>query len=177
MPKLEKIILSFSVKSLFSGASSECSTDTIEPNMQVKSFLIFYTLLSYLAYLNFHTVELKKITEKNIGEYSLKVFLSNWQEINNFLYVFCFENVEKIKKEINIASENFCSVSQKSFLQRLKVSIKNFSPLEDFFSFILEENAFKEFKLQSDFLFLSFSETFSKNNLVKNHYLFWNYNC
>jgi hypothetical protein len=146
-PVLKKVVLYFSMNNF--------KAPSRESNLKIKCFLIFYLCFSLLSYINFF-----KIKSQDVG-YSLKVVLSDFNDIHMLLFTLIVENRFKFfKQDFQIRSAEGCNFNYNKLI-----------PLEKFVSDDL--NIFGELDVKTSFSFLNFFSFKNKNLVVKNLPLLW----
>lgn len=168
-PKLKKIVLHFPIKQLL-------SINSTDNNLQVKAFLVFYIIFFSLSFINF---DRSKISNNlNIDpEYSLKVIISNPEDINLLLLNLFVENYDKFNKEDLIFLKNdieYENIEKKTnFCHNFSIPGKVFFDGHDFFFQIIKETNFKELGIKCSFITENLSYCKNINNTIKNISLFW----
>ena len=159
--------------------SSEISgKNELDSELQIKSFFILYLTQALIPFISFSNS--KKVKEDGLS-YSLKIVLSNEDEIYSFLVKFFVENWNKLLAE----DFSFWSKSDSnlldSTLKQKKITIQRKIPAEAFFEIdsFLDKNSFGiisknlNFKVRFIFQNNNIKEQNTSINLVKNTPLFW----
>lgn len=174
-PSLEKIVFHFPLKSFITGVDNSESN----LNTQIKAFLMFYTFFSLLSYINFQKIKVSRgfIKGKDTeGSYSLKVVLTNKNDINSFLINLFIENFSKFQKEnIVLTKKDFdTNISQRQTIcYNTTIPGKVFVNVEEFFENIVKGSSLKDFNINVSFLFNNKVQLSNNSKMVKNISFFW----
>lgn len=174
-PSLKKIVFHFPLKSFL------VNLDNSENNLntQIKSFLMFYTLFSLSSYVNFQKIKVSRgyIKGKDAeGSYSLKVVLTNKNDIDFFLISLFIENFDKLQKEnVLLTKKNLISniSQQKNICYNITVPGKIFLEVEEFFEKVVKGNNLKDFNINISFLYSNKTKLLNENKMMKNLSFFW----
>ena len=177
IPKLNKVGVEISSYDILN--SSEIpGKNELDSELQIKSFFILYLIQALIPFISFNNS--KKVKEDGLS-YSLKVVLSNEDEIYSFLVKFFVENWNKLLAE----DFSFWSKSDNnlfdSTLKQKKIVIQRKIPAEAFFEIdsFLDKNSFGiisknlNFKIRFTFQNNNIKEQNTSINLIKNTPLFW----
>ena len=174
-PSLEKIVFHFPLKAFVVGLDNSESNI----NNQVKAFLLFYIFFSLLSYINFQKIKVSRgfIKGKDTeGSYSLKVVLTNKEDIDSFLINMFIENSSKFQKEsIVLTKKSFATSAseQQNLCYNTTVPGKVFLDVEDFFKNLVKGNNIKDFNINISFLYKNKVKLLNDDKLIKNLSFFW----
>ena len=177
IPRLNKIAIEVSSHDILN-SSEIAGKNELDSELQIKSFFILYLIQALIPFISFNNS--KKVKEDGLS-YSLKVVLSNEDEIYSFLVKFFVENWNKLLAE----DFSFWSKSDNnlfdSTLKQKKIVIQRKIPAEAFFEIdsFLDKNSFGiisknlNFKIRFTFQNNNIKEQNTSINLIKNTPLFW----
>lgn len=169
-PKLSKIVVHFSLKDF------SYTNTTSNSNTQIRAILIFEIIFFLFPFISINAVKLDKNSIQKRSEFSLKIVLSNSEQINSFLNYLLIENFDKIeKKHLNILNKKieFLESKNLSSCYNLMLFGKLFSDCDEFLSSIFKDSKFKELEITSSILTKNFLES---KNMLKNTSMFWKIN-
>ena len=177
-PKLKKIIVELSSEDLLL-ASEYGNKKALDPDVQIKSFLILYIFYSLKPFININN----KSSSKDDGDskFSLKIVLSSPEEIDSFLKSLFIENWNKLNLEdFSLIKKNIKRYSQhisenKDFILNAKIPAGTFLEIDSLLSKNLLGINSKALNLKVGFLFSNplFKIRKTSTNLIKNLPLFW----
>lgn len=177
IPKLNKVAVEVSSYDILN--SSEISgKNELDSELQMKSFFILYLIQALIPFISFSNS--KKVKEDGLS-YSLKIVLSDEDEIYSFLVKFFVENWNKLLAEdFSFWSKSDSTLSD-SILKQKRITIQRKVPAEAFFEIdnFLDKNSFGiisknlNFKVRFIFQNNNIKEQNTSINLVKNTPLFW----
>ena len=177
IPKLNKIAIEVSSYDILN-SSEIAGKNELDSELQIKSFFILYLIQALIPFISFNNS--KKVKEDGLS-YSLKIVLSNHDEIYSFLVKFFVENWNKLLAE----DFSFWSKSDNNLfnsnLKKKKIVIQRKIPAEAFFEIdsFLDKNSFGiisknlNFKIRFIFQNNNIKEQNTSINLIKNTPLFW----
>ena len=177
IPKLNEIAVEVSSYDILN-SSEIIGKNELDSELQIKSFFILYLIQALIPFISFNNS--KKVKEDGLS-YSLKIVLSNEDDIYSFLVKFFVENWNKLLAE----DFSFWSKSENnlfnSTLKQKKIVIQRKIPAEAFFEIdsFLDKNSFgiisKNLNLKVKFIFQNnnIKEQNTSINLIKNTPLFW----
>jgi hypothetical protein len=165
-PKLKKVIVHFPINNLL-------QSNSFGNNLQVKSFLIFHVLFFILPFINFDKIKTNSCLIN--PEYSLKIILSNEEDIHLFLINLFVENSSQFEKPSLIfkPSINSTVFQNNNFCYNFSVPGKTFFDVDDFFSYVVKDSNFKELEVKCSFVFENFKNCKDVNNTIRNISFFW----
>lgn len=169
-PKLSKIIVHFSLKNF----SYTNTTSTL--NIQTRAILIFEILFFLFPFVSLNAIKLDKSSIQKKSEFSLKIVLSNSEQINSFLNYLLIENFDKFEKiQLNLLNKNIEFLESKKLFYCYNLTFlgKLFSDCDEFLSSIVKDSKFKELEITSSILTKNF---LNSKNMLKNISLFWKIN-
>ncbi len=169
-PKLSKIIVHFSLKDF----SYTNTTSTL--NIQTRAILIFEILFFLFPFVSLNAIKLDKSSIQKKSEFSLKIVLSNSEQINSFLNYLLIENFDKFEKiQLNLLNKNIEFLESKNLFYCYNLTFlgKLFSDCDEFLSSIVKDSKFKELEITSSILTKNF---LNSKNMLKNISLFWKIN-
>ena len=177
-PKLNKIILEFSIKNFIEALYSKENQEKFNET-QIKAFLFIYLLIASVPFINNKVKMVKNKEIKETTNYSLKFTYSNDMYIYNFLFYFFIENWTFIAKEnknifllenLNFSTQN---TNYNSFNLKSILPVYVFSDME----YIINNSNFdlnsKELNLNINYLINAPKKIKNLNSLIKNLPLFW----
>jgi len=176
IPKLEVITITL-LLSNFLYESEEQPIILKDKELQVQAFLLLYVLFTFIPHLQSKHVVLKVISNKSIpSDYALKITLSTFYDINEFLFLIFIENWKKISLSDRVFFKNKrIKSSNSSSLLHATIDIRQFTFLPVFFSTFLPSVNLRKvilhvtFKVIRNFDTRKSQEAFSFKNLP----LFW----
>jgi len=140
IPKLNKVAVEVSSYDILN--SSEISgKNELDSELQMKSFFILYLIQALIPFISFSNS--KKVKEDGLS-YSLKIVLSDEDEIYSFLVKFFVENWNKLLAEdFSFWSKSDSTLSD-SILKQKRITIQRKIPAEAFFEVdnFLDKNSF-----------------------------------
>lgn len=169
-PKLNKIIVHFSLKD-FSYTNA-----TSNSNIQIRAILIFKIIFFLFPFISLNSIKLDKNSIQKKSEFSLKIILSNSEQINSFLNYLLIENFDRFEKiHLNLLNKNIEFLESKNLFYCYNLTFlgKLFSDCDDFLSSIVKDLKFKELEITSSILTKNF---LNSKNMLKNTSLFWKIN-
>lgn len=177
-PKLNKIILEFSLKNFIEALNSKENQEKLNET-QIKAFLFIYLLIASVPFINNKVKMIKNKEIKETTNYSLKFIYSKDIYIYNFLFYFFIENwffIVKENKNIFLLEDlNFSTNNLNHNLLNLKtiLPVSVFSDME----YIMSNSNFdlnsKELNININYLINSPKKLKNLNSLIKNLPLFW----
>jgi hypothetical protein len=171
-PKIQKIVISFSIDQLKKSEISE--NDRI---VSLKSFFILYTLFFFKPFCSYTVLENKRIKVENVNEkIDLKITLSNKEEIACFLRTLFIENGDRILEENfnlfnskkNLSKQN----SNQNFCKKVSLSCYSLFELDQLLKKLFNRVNTKEIFFDINFYFSNIPSQQSKN-CIKNIPFFW----
>lgn len=178
LPEIKKIILHFSIKD-FLEALKISNKNEINSNSEIKAMLLFYIYFSLLPYINFKKIKLKNGRGRNeaTNDFSLKINISNQQDIVLFLINLFVEQGDFIKQEKLF----FFKQNQKNLRFQSKSICYNCAlPANLFFNsddFVMNSNEkeinFKKLSIKTSFVINNIAKSKNNNKLIRNIPFFW----
>ena len=177
IPKLNKIAIEVSSYDILN-SSEIAGKNELDSELQIKSFFILYLIQALIPFISFNNS--KKVKEDGLS-YSLKIVLSNHDEIYSFLVKFFVENWNKLlaedfsfwsKSDNNLFNSN---LKKKKIVIQIKITAEAFFEIDSF----LDKNSFGiisknlNFKIRFIFQNNNIKEQNTSINLIKNTPLFW----
>ena len=166
-PKLSKIVVHFSLKDfLFTNNS----------NTQMKAIFIFEIIFFLFPFISINAVQLDKSSIQKRSEFSLKIVLSNSEQINFFLNYLFIENFDKMeKKHLNFLNKKIEFLESKNLFSCYNLIFfgRSFSDCDEFLLSIFKDSKFKELEIKSSVLTKNFLHS---KNMLKNTSMFWKLN-
>lgn len=176
-PKVKKIFLEFSPNDLDLTEDS-FQTFTNGGDHQIESFLLLYSTRLHKPLVSLSCSALSK---KDLGNYSLKVVISNEEDMYIFLLVFFIENLSEL---VDKNSSVYCIEKElqsggllcnRKFALNYSLAVGSFFDLEDFSTKSSFDSKLRKSKLKVRFLFEAYRSKdlgLSKES-VRNIPLFW----
>ena len=175
IPKIEKIILEFPFEE-FVKSCNFIEKDPTNPIFQMKGAIIFYILTNLMPYINFNKSIV--VLKKNVSlenNYSLKIIITNKEEINLFLNTLFVENWSKLLvedfslfKKADLKYNN-----QKSIVLRTSISGNSFIEIENFLNQYFSKINSRNLLIKCNFVLSNLNKKITSINLIKNLTPFW----
>ena len=166
-PKLSKIVVHFSLKDfLFTNNS----------NTQLKAIFIFEIIFFLFPFISINAVQLDKSSIQKRSEFSLKIVLTNSEQIKFFLNYLFIENFDKMeKKHLNFLNKKIEFLESKNLFSCYNLIFfgRSFSDCDEFLLSIFKDSKFKELEIKSSVLTKNFLHS---KNMLKNTSMFWKLN-
>lgn len=175
-PKLEKIVLSFSLKSFTNRLETTGAVNNSNLS-EIKSFLIFYLYFSNPPFLSFILSTTNRSFEKlDSGDFVFKIVISNEKDLSKFLFAFWVDNISRLKNSKNFVQQNRTikhSNSDKHLCSSVSVNINSFVDFENILGVLNKDFDNKGFDLNINFVFQNIKSAKDLNCVVKNIPTFW----
>ena len=180
-PKLDKIILDFNLVDFLNAIDSSSAKEQTDSNIQIKAFIVFYILTEYASYINFNksltAIKKLKISENN---YSLKISINSFKELDFFLFSFFVENWSKLLLEDYLLFKKQDSLAilekkplNKNFVYSTVVPSNCFFTLDNYFNKTNSGINSKNLNIKINFVFKNLPKIKNLQKLIKNLPYFW----
>lgn len=180
-PKLDKIILDFNLVDFLNAIDSSSAKEQTDSNIQIKAFIVFYILTEYASYINFNksltAIKKLKISENN---YSLKISINSFKELDFFLFSFFVENWSKLLLEDYLLFKKQDSLAilekkplNKNFVYSTVVPSNCFFTLDNYFNKTNSGINSKNLNIKINFVFKNLPKIKNFQKLIKNLPYFW----
>ena len=180
-PKLDKIILDFNLVDFLNAIDSSSAKEQTDSNIQIKAFIVFYILTEYASYINFNksltAIKKLKISENN---YSLKISINSFKELDFFLFSFFVENWSKLLLEDYLLFKKQDSLAileknplNKNFVYSTIVPSNCFFTLDNYFNKTNSGINSKNLNIKINFVFKKTPKIKNLQKLIKNLPYFW----
>ena len=173
-PQLDQIVVNVKLKD-FLLAAEISETEQTHAISQIKSYLVVYTLLGFIPYLNCNKNALVKFSKNLDVNYSLKLVFSSFAEKCVFLTSIFVDNWNMLKLD-NISVLNKSQSKKSSLAQKFLVTTtlpgNAFSEVDELFKKQSTLFNVKLLKFHINFLILN-PKLKNNHNLIKNLQFFW----
>jgi hypothetical protein len=169
-PKLSKVIVHFSLKNF------SCANSTDDFNTQMRAILIFEIIFFLFPFISINNIRLSKGSAQKKTNFSLKIVLSNEEQINSFLNYLLIENFDRMEKQhLELLSKKVDFLEHKNLFSCYNLIFfgRLFSDCDEFLSSIFKDTKFKELEITSSILSNHF---LASKNMLKNTSMFWKIN-
>lgn len=177
-PKLDQIVINFPISEIIKASDTLNKTEN-DSDIQLKAFLMLYVLTSFIPYISLNKIKKSGQTKTTDLNYSLKIVLSNNEEINLFLNSFFLETFVRLQFEDFKLFKQKSQGFNKALLASNKIAFNTKIPGHSIFEIdqilnkIITEINPRDLNLNINFLFSNFHSTKSFKASIKNMPLFW----
>lgn len=171
-PSIKKINLQIFLKNFLS-ASDFLNKKDINSNIQLKSIMFFYILLSFFPSITFQNIKAGKNTKvRNEGDFILKMNITNKNQINFFLSNLFIENnsffenlnIKSLKNKLNSVSE----LNNETLSYNIKMPGNIFFEVNDFFFTKTQDINLGKILIDTSFVYSNVPKKTNLSNLIKN---------
>lgn len=175
-PKIKKITLRFFLKDLLSASDFINKTD-INTNIQVKSILFFYILFNSMPSISFQNIKTGKYTKNKIeGDFILQLSLSDYNQMNSFLFNLFSENKFFIENsEFELFKKNFNKImeaEQKNVSYNFKIPGNLFFDINDFFTNKTQDVDLEKLLIDTSVIYSNLPKKTNLRNMIQNLFFF-----
>jgi hypothetical protein len=175
-PEIKKINFQIYLKD-FLAASDFLNKKDINSNIQLKSIMFFYILLSSFPAIQFQNIKAGKNTKvRNEGDFILKMNITNKNQINSFLSNLFIENNSFFENlSINSSKNKLDKISEldnEILSYNIKMPGNIFFDVNDFFYTKTQDINLGKILIDTNFIYSKVPKKINLSNLIKNTYFF-----
>jgi hypothetical protein len=177
-PKLDQIVVDFPISEIIKASDISNKTEN-DPDIQLKAFLMLYILTSFIPYIRLNKIKKVGQTRTTDLSYSLKIILSNKEEINLFLNSFFLETFVRLQFEDFKLFKQKPQGFNKALLVSNKIAFTTKIPghsvfeIDQILNKIITGINPRDLNLNINFLFSNFNHTKNFKTSIKNMPFFW----
>jgi hypothetical protein len=177
-PKLDQIVIDFPILEIIKASDTSNKTEN-DPDIQLKAFLMLYVLTSFIPYIRLNKIKKQGQIKTIELNYSLKIVLSNREEINLFLNSFFLETFVRLHFDGFKLFKQKPQGFNKALLSSNKIAFNTKVPGHSIFEIdqILNKIVIginpRDLNLNLNFLFSNFNSTKEFKTSIKNMPFFW----
>jgi hypothetical protein len=171
-PKIEKIEFQVFLKD-FLISSNFFNKKDINNNIQIKACLFLYLIFNFSPFIIFQlNKENKSLKLRNEGEFIMKMEITDFNHINNFMSNFLIDNHSFYKNFINSSNLLNCKSEHSSFSYNFKLPGSFRYDINDFFLTKIQDIKLGKVKIHSNIVYSNISKNMNVLGLIKNLFFF-----